>query len=122
MKFNYAAMDSKGKEVTGVVESDTQTEAHAQIREMGYFPTSIEEAGKRRSSAARTKIELPEPNRQQWEYKVGVVVNGTYASEQESLEKAGVDGWELVNVIYHSVPGDNSDDNAYFFYFKRRKA
>ena len=57
---------------------------------------------------------------ERWEYKVGAVVNGTYESERIALDKAGEEGWELVNVIYHSVPGDNSEDNTYFFYFKRR--
>lgn len=45
-KFNYVALDTKGKEVTGVVETDSTTTAVSRIREMGYFPTNITEAGK----------------------------------------------------------------------------
>ena len=45
-KFDYVAMDSKGKEVTGTLEAENQTTVHGRIRELGYFPTSIVEAGK----------------------------------------------------------------------------
>jgi type IV pilus assembly protein PilC len=45
-KFNYVAMDTKGKEITGVLESDNTTTAVSRIREMGYFPTNITEVGK----------------------------------------------------------------------------
>ena len=44
-KFNYVALDAKGKEINGVVESDSSTTAAARIREMGYFATNITEAG-----------------------------------------------------------------------------
>lgn len=50
-KFNYVAMDSKGKEVSGVLESENSTMAIARIREMGYFPTNVAEAGKDKKSA-----------------------------------------------------------------------
>jgi len=45
-KFNYVAMDTKGKEITGVLESDNTTAAIGRIREMGYFPTNVTEVGK----------------------------------------------------------------------------
>jgi len=49
-KFDYIAMDSKGKEVTGVLDSENQAAAHGRIREMGYFPTKITEADKGKRS------------------------------------------------------------------------
>ncbi|MEI8064054.1 MAG: type II secretion system F family protein, partial [Verrucomicrobiota bacterium] len=49
-KFEYVAMDPKGKEVTGTLEAENQAAAHGRIREMGYFPTSIGEAGKDKRS------------------------------------------------------------------------
>lgn len=49
-KFNYVAMDPKGKEVTGVLESENSTMAIARIREMGQFPTNVVEVGKEKSS------------------------------------------------------------------------
>lgn len=45
-KFNYIAMDAKGKEVTGTVEVENLTLAIGRVREMGYFPTNVTEAGK----------------------------------------------------------------------------
>jgi type IV pilus assembly protein PilC len=50
-KFNYVAMDSKGKEVTGVLESESPTSAIGRIREMGYFPTNVSEIGKDKRSS-----------------------------------------------------------------------
>ena len=45
-KFNYVALDTKGKEISGVLETDSTSNAVSRIREMGYFPTSVVEAGK----------------------------------------------------------------------------
>ncbi len=53
-KFTYVAMDAKGKEVTGEVESDSTGNAVSRIREMGYFPTNVTETkkGKKEGKAA----------------------------------------------------------------------
>src|ERR1700689_4988553 len=45
-KYSYVALDSRGKEITGVLESDNTTTAVSRIREMGYFPTNVAEADK----------------------------------------------------------------------------
>jgi len=45
-KFSYVALDPRGKEVTGVLESESTTAAVSRIREMGYFPTNVAEAEK----------------------------------------------------------------------------
>ncbi|HVM63062.1 MAG TPA: type II secretion system F family protein [Verrucomicrobiae bacterium] len=45
-KFNYVALDTRGKEVSGVLESENTTSAVSRIREMGYFPTNVAEADK----------------------------------------------------------------------------
>jgi type IV pilus assembly protein PilC len=50
-KFNYVAMDTKGKEITGVLESDNTTTAIGRIREMGYFPTNVTEVGREKKSS-----------------------------------------------------------------------
>ena len=52
-KFNYVALDAKGKEISGVLETDTTTSAVSRIREMGYFPTNVTEADKGKRAAAR---------------------------------------------------------------------
>jgi type IV pilus assembly protein PilC len=52
-KFNYVALDPRGKEITGVLESDSSTSAISRIREMGYFPTNITEADKATGKKAK---------------------------------------------------------------------
>jgi len=45
-KFNYVAMDSRGKETKGVLEVGSQAEAITRLKEMGFFPTKVAEAEK----------------------------------------------------------------------------
>lgn len=52
-KFNYVALDTKGKEISGVLETDSTSNAVSRIREMGYFPTSVVEADKAGKKAGK---------------------------------------------------------------------
>jgi len=52
-KFSYVAMDAKGKEVTGSVEVENLTAAITRVREMGYFPTNVTEAGQESKPGAK---------------------------------------------------------------------
>jgi type IV pilus assembly protein PilC len=61
-KYNYVAMDPKGKEVSGVLESENTTMAIGRIREMGYFPTNVSEVGKDKKAGGRTAV-APAPGR-----------------------------------------------------------
>ncbi|MEO5803547.1 MAG: type II secretion system F family protein [Verrucomicrobiota bacterium] len=56
-KFNYVAMDSRGKETKGTLEVANQNEAIGRIKEMGYFPTKVVESKveKKGQPAAKTK-------------------------------------------------------------------
>jgi type IV pilus assembly protein PilC len=61
-KFNYVAMDSRGKETKGTLDVNSQSEAINRLKEMGYFPTKVVEADKakdksdkRAKGAAKTK-------------------------------------------------------------------
>ncbi len=45
-KFNYIALDARGQESTGLVEADSNNEAIGQLRQAGYFPTSVYEEGR----------------------------------------------------------------------------
>jgi type IV pilus assembly protein PilC len=44
-KYNFIALDARGRESQGEIEADNQTMALARIRERGLFPTSVTEAG-----------------------------------------------------------------------------
>jgi len=45
-KYNYVAMDSRGKETKGTLEVASQNEAIGRVKEMGLFPTKIVEIEK----------------------------------------------------------------------------
>jgi type IV pilus assembly protein PilC len=44
-KYNFIAVDSKGKEVTGTVEAGGESEVEELIRSKGYFPSEVTQAG-----------------------------------------------------------------------------
>lgn len=54
-KFNYVAMDSRGKETKGTLDVANQTEAISRLKEMGYFPTKVTEAEKPKEKGAEKK-------------------------------------------------------------------
>jgi type IV pilus assembly protein PilC len=45
-KFNFVAMDSRGKETKDTLEAASQNEAISRLKEMGLFPTKVVEADK----------------------------------------------------------------------------
>ena len=50
-KFNYVAMDSKGKEITGVLDAGDTSAAVTRLREQGLFPTSVSEVSAEKKTA-----------------------------------------------------------------------
>jgi type II secretory pathway component PulF len=44
MRFKYEAMDRTGQEVSAVIEAESEEEAMAEIRRMGFFVTKIKDA------------------------------------------------------------------------------
>src|SRR5881396_2324171 len=63
-RFNYVALDARGQEATGLVEATSTNAAITQLRQSGYFPTSVieeaisgpdgQEARRRAAKVART--------------------------------------------------------------------
>ncbi len=45
-RFNYVALDARGQESTGLMEAASPNEVIGQLRQAGYFPTSVFEEGK----------------------------------------------------------------------------
>ena len=45
-RYTYVALDARGQESTGLVEARSSNEAIGQLRQDGYFPTSVYEEGK----------------------------------------------------------------------------
>src|ERR1700723_2606477 len=72
-KFNYVAMDSRGKETKGTLEVSNQNEAIGRIKEMGFFPTKVVEdkgaaaggakkaAGKKKSGGMNINLNIKIP-------------------------------------------------------------
>ena len=54
-KFDYVALDHKGKEMHGTLEVGSQNEAIARLKEMQYFPTNITEAVAGRTGKGKTR-------------------------------------------------------------------
>jgi type IV pilus assembly protein PilC len=57
-KYDYVALDNRGKETKGTVEVASQNEAIGRVKEMGLFPTKIVETEKvhdKKSSPRRTR-------------------------------------------------------------------
>jgi type IV pilus assembly protein PilC len=54
-KYNYVALDARGQESAGVLEAATSNDVIAQLRQSGYFPTSVLEEGKAQSARAAKK-------------------------------------------------------------------
>jgi type IV pilus assembly protein PilC len=55
-RFNYVALDARGQESSGVVEATSTNEAVGQLRQSGYFPTSVVEEGKGPVPKASKKV------------------------------------------------------------------
>src|ERR1700689_1581109 len=59
-KFNYVAMDSRGKETKGTLEVASQNEAIGRIKEMGFFPTKVvEDKGGKTEPATKKTAKKP---------------------------------------------------------------
>src|SRR5689334_8327700 len=58
-KFNYVAMDSRGKETKGTLEVGSQNEAIGRLKEMGYFPTKVVEAEKPKEKEKKKAAPAP---------------------------------------------------------------
>src|SRR6185369_11292367 len=52
-RFTYVALDARGQESTGLMEANSSNEVIGQLRQAGYFPTSVYEEGKGGPDGAR---------------------------------------------------------------------
>jgi type IV pilus assembly protein PilC len=54
-RFTYIALDARGQESTGLMEAGSPNEVIGQLRQAGYFPTSVFEEGKGGPDGAATR-------------------------------------------------------------------
>jgi general secretion pathway protein F len=52
--FDYIAVDAQGKKQKGVLEGDSARQIRQQLRDKGWFPTSVEAASNEQSSTEKT--------------------------------------------------------------------
>jgi type IV pilus assembly protein PilC len=57
-KFSYTAVDAKGKQANGTIEAADQTDAIAQIRQLGFYPQRLDEARQDEAAAAEKKPKI----------------------------------------------------------------
>ncbi len=61
-QFTYVALDARGQESTGLVDASSTNDAIGQLRQAGYFPTTVYEKGqgtvadKKTQRAAKTAL------------------------------------------------------------------
>jgi type IV pilus assembly protein PilC len=60
-RYAYVALDSRGQESTGSVEAPSNNEAIGQLRQAGYFPTSVHEEGKDGSAGQKARRSTTAP-------------------------------------------------------------
>jgi type IV pilus assembly protein PilC len=60
-RYAYVALDSRGQESTGSVEAGSTNQAIAQLRQTGYFPTSVYEEGAGRPDEKSSKKSTTAP-------------------------------------------------------------
>ncbi len=58
-RFNYVALDARGQESTGLIEASNTNDAVGQLRQAGYFPTSVYEEGKNGAGGAAKAKKSP---------------------------------------------------------------
>src|ERR1700746_2813479 len=54
-RFTYVALDARGQESTGLMEAGSPNEVIGQLRQAGFFPTSVYEEGKGGPDGAAAK-------------------------------------------------------------------
>ncbi len=57
--YAYTALDARGQEVSDTLEAGNEQEAIAALRQAGYYPTSVAEAGKAAKAARGKAVKAP---------------------------------------------------------------
>ena len=104
-RFKFTALDSKGKEIHGEIDADSQSAAVARIREKQMFPTKIEElAGGGGAPAAR---KAPAKSAMSMEIKMPKFLQGgvktkqltTFTRQLSTLVNAGLPLMRAMRVL-----------------------
>jgi type IV pilus assembly protein PilC len=75
-KFNYVAMDARGKETKGTLDVGSQNEAISRLKEMGYFPTKVVEAERGKEKTDGKVKTLPKAGRKKRGKEINIRIPG----------------------------------------------
>ena len=100
-KFNYVAMDSRGKETKGTLEVASQNEAVGRLKEMGFFPTKVVEAEKTKDKTEPKARPGTKPGKKKGGISINIKIPGlsggvkskvltTYTRQLATLVDAGL--------------------------------
>ena len=90
-KFKYEAMDAQGQEVKAEIDALSSEEAISKIRNLGYFPTKINEKGGRRVSRKDETAAAAGPKKVRGTGgKVKVTVLTDFTRQLSTLQDAGL--------------------------------
>ena len=109
-RFNYVALDARGQEATGLVEAASSNAAITQLRQAGYFPTSvIEDAisspdGKEARRRAATTARVTKPRAKKGivlfqRRKVGSKILMIFTRQLATLVEAGLPLLRSLNIL-----------------------
>jgi len=90
-KFKYEAMDAKGQEVKDEIDALSSEEAISKIRNLGYFPTKIQEKGGRRVGKKEGAAGAVGPKKVRGTGgKVKIIVLTDFTRQLSTLQDAGL--------------------------------
>jgi len=93
-KFSYTAVDARGKQANGMVEAADQTEAIAQIRQLGFYPQRLDET---KESVASSDSKKPKFKRKTGRVKMRILT--TFTRQLATLIDAGLPLLRSLNTL-----------------------
>jgi type IV pilus assembly protein PilC len=84
-KFNYTAVDARGKHANGFIEANDQNDAIAQIRQLGFYPQRLDEAKDADDAGTDNK---PKAKKRSGRVKMGILT--TFTRQLATLIDAGL--------------------------------
>ncbi|MDZ4743969.1 MAG: type II secretion system F family protein [Verrucomicrobiota bacterium] len=105
-KFSYTAMDSRGKEVKGVIESENENDVLNELRKQGLFPTGVVlgdgKGGKAKGkgSGMNFNFKLPGAGKSISGGSVKPAVLSSFTRQLATLNAAGIPLLRSLNVLH----------------------
>jgi type IV pilus assembly protein PilC len=93
-KFNYTAVDARGKQANGFIEANDQNDAIAQIRQLGFYPQRLDEAKETAETGGGDK---PKAKKRSGRVKMAILT--TFTRQLATLIDAGLPLMRSLNTL-----------------------